>query len=249
MVPATTFVPFSTPMISPRLRLRPTDRTLRVGAHATCSKVAQPVTASAGSQSAPRIASTVLTVAATIAAVCFVTTVAPVNLTHATPRGLPDVVLHGKPRVVDGDTLAFEKERVRLFALDAPELKQTCTLHNVPVRCGLDSKNALQSIVDNARFVDCIPVPGSAGRDQYGRIVAKCRVHSVDVGELLVRQGHAVADARFGNDYVASENKARIENRYVATSPISSFQFRIFEHRLRSHFLIHYIQCIPPARC
>lgn len=34
--------------------------------------------------------------------------------------------LSGAPRVVDGDTLEFGSERVRLFGVDAPESKQSC---------------------------------------------------------------------------------------------------------------------------
>lgn len=34
--------------------------------------------------------------------------------------------LTGAPRVVDGDTLEFGSERVRLYGVDAPESKQSC---------------------------------------------------------------------------------------------------------------------------
>ncbi len=35
-------------------------------------------------------------------------------------------VLSGHPRVVDADTLAFGKERVRIEGIDAPERHQKC---------------------------------------------------------------------------------------------------------------------------
>ena len=36
-------------------------------------------------------------------------------------------VIQGVPKVVDGDTLDFSGTRVRLFGIDAPETKQSCT--------------------------------------------------------------------------------------------------------------------------
>jgi hypothetical protein len=36
-------------------------------------------------------------------------------------------LIQGVPRVVDGDTLDFSGTRVRLFGIDAPETKQSCT--------------------------------------------------------------------------------------------------------------------------
>lgn len=42
------------------------------------------------------------------------------------PAEAKDLV-QGFPKVVDGDTLDFSGTRVRLFGIDAPETKQSCT--------------------------------------------------------------------------------------------------------------------------
>ena len=45
-------------------------------------------------------------------------------------------VLSGRPRVVDGDSLEFDGERIRLFGIDAPESAQTCRASGSRWRCG-----------------------------------------------------------------------------------------------------------------
>ena len=42
----------------------------------------------------------------------------------------------GKVRIIDGDTLEVGGKRVRLFGIDAPEAKQTCTVDGKEWRCG-----------------------------------------------------------------------------------------------------------------
>ena len=45
--------------------------------------------------------------------------------------------------------------------------------------------------------------------DAYGRIVAACSTSGVDVGGALVEAGWATAFRRYGDDYVATELRAR----------------------------------------
>lgn len=207
------------PMATPRFRSRSTSRAIRSGPptadpqHAPLHLIP--------SAEALRPKAHILPALAMTAALAATLLLGPPHASGAGARAAG--VLSGTPRVVDGDTLVFTKTRVRLHALDAPELRQTCKRRGALVPCGVEAKRALQSIVDHARVVECTPVHGHQGRDQFGRIVAKCRVRSEDVGSLLVKDGHAVADTRFGNDYVALENKARREKRYVA-----SFFFLLF---------------------
>ncbi len=58
----------------------------------------------------------------------------------ATPA-LADVA--GPARVIDGDTLGIQGQRIRLHGIDAPESRQLCRLNGKPWQCGKDAANAL----------------------------------------------------------------------------------------------------------
>lgn len=57
-------------------------------------------------------------------------------LAAAPPSVEAKEVIAGFPRVVDGDTLDFSGTRVRLFGIDAPETKQSCTAKGGEYKCG-----------------------------------------------------------------------------------------------------------------
>jgi len=53
--------------------------------------------------------------------------------------------------VIDGDTIKIGKEKIRLFGIDAPEMKQICkNKNNDPYACGITSKNFLSYLIEDA---------------------------------------------------------------------------------------------------
>ena len=46
-------------------------------------------------------------------------------------------------RVVDGDTIVLNGEKIRFSGIDTPELKQTCMQDNQEVGCGMTAKMLL----------------------------------------------------------------------------------------------------------
>lgn len=119
-------------------------------------------------------------------------------------------VLDGRVQVVDGDTLRIGGETVRLHAIDAPEIGQSCAnAAGRPWACGQAAAAALGRLA--AEGLRC----EGRERDRYGRLVAKCYAAGRDVGAELVRQGAAFAYARFGDDYVALEKEALFAGRGV----------------------------------
>ena len=113
------------------------------------------------------------------------------------PRGTEGVVT----RVFDGDTVLVvdaqgESVTVRLSGVDAPEI---CQPH------GPAAKEALEAMVLNQPVVVV-----ARGHDDLGRTLAKLMRGGADVGDRLVRDGHAWS-YRYRDDkgpYVAQERMA-----------------------------------------
>ncbi|MCZ4271032.1 thermonuclease family protein [Maritalea porphyrae] len=108
--------------------------------------------------------------------------------------------VRGLARVIDGDSLQIEGQKIRVIGIDAPELDQPCRVNGKEWLCGLDAKNSLTAQI-NGRLVDC----ASQGKDKYRRLLAVCKVDGKDIGKWMVTNGWAVS---FG-DYAFDEAIAR----------------------------------------
>ena len=96
--------------------------------------------------------------------------------------------IYGKAKVIDGDTIKINNEKIRLLGIDAFEIKQTCQRSNgSEYDCGKISKNALIEIISGLP-VKCI----TKKKDHYKRWLAVCYVGKLDIGENMVIYGHAV---------------------------------------------------------
>ena len=116
----------------------------------------------------------------------------------------------GQPRVIDGDTIEVAGQRIRLHGIDAPESKQLCRRDGQRWRCGEDATSALKAFL-GSRPVSCEEL----ARDRYKRIIAKCAVDGVDIGEWMVSQGWAVAYYLYSYDYSRAEQHAKSAQRGV----------------------------------
>jgi len=107
-------------------------------------------------------------------------------------------------KVVDGDTIHLNGEKIRFTGIDAPELKQTCTMDGVKVLCGVIAKQILINKIGYNK-VDCI----SEGKDRYKRILAECFVNKESLSSYLVRSGYAFAFRKYSNKFIKDENYAK----------------------------------------
>ena len=107
-------------------------------------------------------------------------------------------------RVVDGDTIHLNGEKIRFNGIDTPELNQTCIKEGVINSCGVTAKEILiEKITDNK--VECI----SEGKDQYKRTLAECFVNGESLSSHLVRSGYAFAYRKYSKKYIPDEDFAK----------------------------------------
>ncbi|KAI3431562.1 hypothetical protein D9Q98_004611 [Chlorella vulgaris] len=125
-------------------------------------------------------------------------------------------LIQGVPRVVDGDTLDFSGTRVRLFGIDAPETKQSCTAaKGGDYLCGERAKQALSAKIGKSN-VQC----EQKNRDKYGRVVGICSLaqsggQREDLNAWMVQEGQAVAYRQFSKAYVPMEEQAQAAKRGI----------------------------------
>ncbi len=111
------------------------------------------------------------------------------------------------PRVADGDSFEWQDTEVRLYGIDAFELKQRCkTSGGYEYGCGYEARQALVKLLKD-KELKC----ERKDVDAYGRMVAVCTADGVDVAKQLVKQGLALAYTRYSKDYVADERRARAD--------------------------------------
>lgn len=114
----------------------------------------------------------------------------------------------GPLRVIDGDTIAIGDYRVRLHGIDAPEMAQTCdTEHGVSWHCGRAAAQFL-----HANFAGQNATCQEMDIDRYGRIVGRCLVRGIDLSQLLVAQGWAVAYLKYSEDYAPDQAVAQTQD-------------------------------------
>ena len=107
-------------------------------------------------------------------------------------------------KVVDGDTIHINGEKIRFTGIDTPELKQTCIKEGIKNYCGVTAKKILIDKIDN-NTVECI----SEGKDQYKRTLAECFVNNESLSSYLVRSGYAFAYRRYSKKFIKDEDYAR----------------------------------------
>jgi endonuclease YncB( thermonuclease family) len=93
---------------------------------------------------------------------------------------------------VDGDTIAYDRERFRLIGIDAPELKQTCVRQGGEWPCGAQAKEQLKTLLQ-AGVVECF----GSENDKYRRLLVRCSAGGRDIAADMVAAGYAVTTEYF----------------------------------------------------
>ena len=107
-------------------------------------------------------------------------------------------------RVVDGDTIILNGEKIRFSGIDTPELKQTCLKDNEEVGCGMNAKMLLVKKIGNNT-----PICIGKEKDFYKRTLAECFVKGESLSKFLVRSGYAFAYRKYSTKFVKDEDFAK----------------------------------------
>ena len=111
-------------------------------------------------------------------------------------------------KVVDGDTIYLNGEKIRFTGIDTPELKQTCIKQGIKDYCGVTAKKILINKI-GSKIVECI----SQGKDQYKRTLAECFVNNESLSSYLVRSGYAFAYRKYSKKFVTDEEFAKTNHK------------------------------------
>ncbi len=111
----------------------------------------------------------------------------------------------GTPLILDGDTVQFGSQRLRLGALDAPQTDQQCLdSKGQKWACGIAARDALKAYAANKPWT-CRQI----GANQHGRLLGRCTAGGEDIEKWMVQNGWALASAREAKGYGADEAEAR----------------------------------------
>ena len=110
----------------------------------------------------------------------------------------------GNLKIIDGDTIVLNGEKIRFSGIDTPELKQTCLQGDQEVDCGMSAKMLLVKKIGNAT-PECI----REGKDVYKRTLAECFVNGESLSKFLVRSGYAFAYRKYSTKFIKDEEFAK----------------------------------------
>ena len=108
-------------------------------------------------------------------------------------------------RIIDGDTIILNSEKIRFYGIDTPEKKQKCKDRNgLSYPCGEFATNELKKIISSGQLF-C----KKRATDRYGRSISICYVNGVDINSLMVKNGWALAYRKYSRDYIDEEKEAK----------------------------------------
>lgn len=112
----------------------------------------------------------------------------------------------GQPHIVDGDTLAIGRTKIRLVGIDAPERGQPCasTGEGAKQDCGKMAAGALRTLAGLGHVV-CY----EEGKDRYKRFLATCWAGEKNLNREMVRTGFAFAYRKYSSAFAKEEAEAR----------------------------------------
>ena len=113
----------------------------------------------------------------------------------------------GKARIIDGDTIEINKEKIRFGGINSPERNE--------VGYKLAKDNLTKKIINKTLI--CIR---EKNKDRYSRTVAECFINRESVSSFMVKKGYAC-------DYVYySKGKYAEEQKYAKANKLGIWEMK-----------------------
>ena len=109
-------------------------------------------------------------------------------------------VVKGKARIIDGDTIEINKEKIRFGGINSPERKE--------IGYRLAKDKLVEKIANN--IVTCTR---EKIKDKYQRTVAECFINGKSLSSLMVKNGYACDYIYYSKGKYAKEQKYAKANR------------------------------------
>ena len=110
-------------------------------------------------------------------------------------------------KIIDGDTIHLNNEKIRFIGIDTPELKQTCKKNSEIIYCGIEARQLLIDKIGKDKVI-CV----REGKDRYKRTLAECFVNDLSLSRYLVREGYAFAYRKYSKKFINDEDFAKKNN-------------------------------------
>ena len=109
-------------------------------------------------------------------------------------------VVKGKARIIDGDTIEINKEKIRFGGINSPERNET--------GYRLAKDKLTEKIANN--ILTCVR---EKNKDKYRRTVAECFIDGESLSSFLVRKGYACDYIYYSKGKYAKEQKHAKSNK------------------------------------
>ena len=114
------------------------------------------------------------------------------NFLFASPAISNTIFISDKAKIIDGDTIVIDKNKIRFSGIDAPETnykgkKQFCYISAEKVECGKISKDSLIDKIKNKK-IKCLI---EKNKDYFGRYLGECFIDKESISSYMVRNGYA----------------------------------------------------------